>query len=536
MSIRLMVAISALCMYVSSFSAVYSVSTSREFLDRLAAVNPGDTILVQPGEYVDNTETSSHAAFNPAQSGRPEAPIVIQSARRHQAIVRGSNDYRPAIGIHRRDHIIVDGFRVVGAIGFRENADHGVLRNCDITRGYIQGADVSLHWGAYIQTSQYCLVENNYVHDMAPIGNRRHNGACIMIFRAQHTVVQNNTADGGYYMFSAFGQKAGIVHDNVWRRNIAKNAKVGFLGMGSTDWSEFSERNAYYENIALNTGSFISLDHNCRNFQVYNNTAHNVPIFFYGGYRAADKQNTGMEVWNNIACADLFRQNHSSPSDWAGLAAYSDGNNIPRAPASWQEGAQRMSLEAWRERTGFDQNSLSTDPLFINPATDDYRLGEQSPLIHAGVIRGALSPGYDGMAPDIGAYPRGDSTLIGHDWSYDTIGNAHPVLGRGAFDQPVSAVSAGPHAPRPAHECTARFVDNSRYLALTAPSAHVYQTARLFDLRGKTIAQWDLTEFRSSGRYRLPLDNGALPGACGGYVCEVSGAGTRVAIPVAVKR
>jgi hypothetical protein len=44
-----------------------------------------------------------------------------------------------------------------------------------------------------------------------------------------------------------------------------------------------------------------------------------------------------------------------------------------------------------------------TDPLFLNPAGNDYRLQKTSPAIDAGQIVAPYTDGYKGKAPDIGA-------------------------------------------------------------------------------------------------------------------------------------
>ncbi len=516
-------------------AAVFTVTTSDEFLNRLDDVGPGDTILVQPGVYVDNTAHSSHAAFNPRRSGTADDPIVIKSAALHAATLKGSADTRPALGIHQRDHIVVDGFRVEGAIGFRERANHGILRNCDISGGYIQGGDKSLHWGAYIQTSENCLIENNHVHDMAPIGDRQHNGACIMVFGAQNNCIQNNTADGGNYMFSAFGQKSGPVADNIWRRNIARNAKLGFLGMGSTDGTRFSDRNVYYENIAINVNCFIGLDHNCRDFKVYNNTAYAVRTFFYGGYNAAEKRNSGMEVWNNIACAGMYRQNQSTPSPWTDLLAFSDANVIPGPACSWQDGAQSLPLNGWRRRTGLDARSLSDAPLFVDAANGDFHLRNQSPLIHKGLIRGMRSPGYDGQPPDIGAYPRNnDGTLIGHDWTVTEIGDDQPTLFRGAPDEATHVAQAT--APAENEKPAMAVLTKQNKLALTLQANHAFVTARLIDMRGRTVAEWKLADYGHNGNYQLPMTGRVSTRACAHLLCELSGGHDRKVVKLTTLR
>ncbi len=518
----------SLCLQWAAFGAVYTVSDSRELLDKLSIVQPGDTILVEPGVYIDDTDNTSKYAFNPSRSGTAQNPIVIKSAQLHQAVFKGSTNGSPALGIYGRDHIVLDGFRVEGAIGFRSGADYGIVRNCDVSEGYIQGDDTSLHWGIFIQSSQHCLIENNYVHDMGSFGNGSHNGACIMAFDAQNSIIQNNTADGGGHMYSAYGQKSGPVRDNTWRRNIARNAKVAFLGMGSTDGTRYSQRNVYYENIAVNTQLFMELDHNCTDWKVYNNTAHGIHHFIYGGYTAAEKNNSGMEAWNNIGSTYMYVQNRSTPSSWNDLIAFSEGNIMQGDACSWHYDRQRMTLSQWQEETGLDTKSFVYEPEYVDPDGGDFHLAQGSPLVHGGIVRGTLSPGYDNQAPDIGAYPRGnDSTLIGHDWNLGEIGDVHPRLGRRKNETSNLAtvnmsgiVEAG---------VVTGYIQKNNVLNLTLPSGHGYTAARLFDMRGRTIARWSLEQFGAGGNLHLPVDSKANVGSMP-LLCELKGIGRQQVI------
>ena len=192
-----------------------------------------------------------------------------------------------------------------GGIGFRERADNGVIRNCDVSRGFIQEGDVSLDWGIYLGGASRALVENNYIHAPAGYGNKTHNGAAIMVIGVpapcENNVIRNNEADGGNLWYNAFGQKAGIISNNTWIHNVARNAVCGFMGMGSTDNTKYSTANLFQENLILNCKYAFELDHHSTKFRIQGNTAKDCGIFLYGGYRPDDQSGiSGTEVWNNI--------------------------------------------------------------------------------------------------------------------------------------------------------------------------------------------------------------------------------------------
>ncbi|MFP4418791.1 MAG: hypothetical protein ACLFSB_16140, partial [Chitinispirillaceae bacterium] len=293
--------VSGVC-FLEAIGKTYPVSSTGSFKDALTAVLPGDSILVEQGLYVDE-QANWHRAFNPNHSGTAEKPIVIRSRTLHGAILKSRDKTVPALGIQSRKHIVMEGFRVRGAIGVKEHADSCVIRYCDVTDGFIQGGDISLHWGIYISFNSIgCVVEHNHVHDMAHIGNRRHNGACIMIHHgSQKTLIQHNEADGGDYMYAAYGQKGGDTNHNLYRYNIARNCESAFFGTGSTDRTRLSRHNKYVNNVAVNCHSFLSVAHDCRAFAVHHNTAWRVHTFFYGGYHSGKKGNSNFIFRYNIA-------------------------------------------------------------------------------------------------------------------------------------------------------------------------------------------------------------------------------------------
>lgn len=416
--------LSLLCVLVAcrAGAADIVVASVSELKSALRAAVPGSVILVQPGTYLD-PESNWETAFNPDRSGTSELPITIRSAVEHQAVLQSRvtasspKAMAPAIGIRSRSYVVVEGFRVEGGIAARDSS-HVTIRNCDVTGGYIESTDQSLHWGIVVLGSDHCLVENNSVHDMDVygIGNHEHNTACIMIFGSSDNLVQNNEVDAtSKYVYSGFGQKGGAIHRNVWRRNVARGAVTGFLGMGSTDETAFSTENDFYENIVLDSDYFLFLDHNCTGFRAYNNTAHRVRTFVYGGYDAVRFRNSGLESWNNLVSCDrgYLIPNSQGSTMFDDLLAYSDHNAYAGAVGAWWEGNSTYDLSGWRTALPLDGSSQTGPISFAGVGTEDFHLPVGSPAVHAGENRNGLSPGYDGGAPDLGAYPRNDATVIG---------------------------------------------------------------------------------------------------------------------------
>lgn len=405
-----------------------------------SAAVAGDSVLVLPGTYSDPA-SDPFRAFNPANSGKAGAPIVFKSQRLHEAILTNPNKNHPAFGVNTRSYIVIDGFKVLGGIGFRDRADNGVIRNCDVSRGFIQEGDVSLDWGIYLGGASRTLVENNYIHAPAGYGNKTHNGAAIMVIGVpapcDNNLIRNNEADGGNLWYNAFGQKAGLISNNVWIHNVARNAVCGFMGMGSTDNTKYSTSNLFQENLILDCKYAFELDHHSTKFRIQGNTAKDCGVFLYGGYRPDDQSGiSGTEVWNNIffpsSSAGAFYSRDVKAPGWKVLLAYSDYNLMAGKPAIYNYGSGSIAtLPDWRSTTGMDAHSIAGDPIFSGAAKGDFHLASASPAKHVGLDRASTSPGYDGLPPDMGIYPRPpENAAMGYSWSAKPIVTEKPSLPR----------------------------------------------------------------------------------------------------------
>jgi hypothetical protein len=140
------------------------------------------------------------------------------------------------------------------------------------------------------------------------------------------------------------------------------------------------------------------------------------PVFLYHNTFASEAPNTDamallnpgfstfIKARNNILSATRYALYKVNPVlldwDWDGLFT-----TDPARFAYWQ-GTRYGNLGALQAGTGLELHGLAADPGFVNPASGDLTLAAGSPLIDRGVPIPGVNDGFNGQAPDLGAFER----------------------------------------------------------------------------------------------------------------------------------
>lgn len=377
----------------------------------------GDLILIADGEYSDTTNYGSNnwmLAFNTSNSGTAEDPIVFRSinhlgAKIVGAVKSGSNRC-PAVGILDRKNIWWERCDLVGTAKIRGTdgnppsytAEGCRFRYCRIS-GDFEGTDGSLNWGGSFQFAKACIFEHCVVTGMVvPSGAGENNGytgdnsACIDIFKSIECIVRNCDLDATN-VNACVALKAGQCHDNLIYNNFFRNVRSGFGGTAgtcvymkaNTAETDFCDRNKIYNNVGIDAYEFVFFNHNCRETQVYNNTAYNCDRFM----RQWKTSNTSTQYWNNLHIDNSPQYRYfieafggggiSESSDVSPYIDYSDFNcwvGQTSTFARWADGSISLSLSTWRSVQtgvdGHDMNSLSPSNatgLLVDPDNEDFR-------------------------------------------------------------------------------------------------------------------------------------------------------------------
>lgn len=398
-----------------------------------APLAPGDTVYVKAGTYsVPSGGSWTTPAIAPAQAGTASAPITVASYPGHTVIVDGGSNVSNAVMGARTSYVTVRGFIIRNAGGWCINAA-GSGRSARILGVLIEGNECSGITGTGVNNSsglrffhiESSTVRNNVFHNDPIIGDNA-NVAGIFLEDGRNNIIENNEV---YSFRTGIFDKYAVQENNIFRRNYIHDvvgAGILFSCFGETG-TDFCQSGQVYENIVTNSRDGIVVGQtfgstNFRNFIVYNNTLYNVADagIMSGG------ASTNFRNWNNIVWITGTR----GALEVGGLTQSDYSNFYPRERFSLYTSPTTQttysSLSSWRTGTGFDLNSLTTDPLFVGPLTGTppptaFQLLIGSPLPGAGRVGGVST----GAAVNMGAYTTG-TEVIGPT-NRDTVAPAPPT-------------------------------------------------------------------------------------------------------------
>jgi hypothetical protein len=392
-------------------------------LDRLSKLEfqPGDRIL-----FVNGSEFEG--GFAVSQSGTSNAPITFMAAgegpppkfTNPRSVVLDGN----AIRIDA-SYVIVDGLffercpsnpvsthvHKLGAIFLTTNANHNVIRNCEITQTPI-GITV------YGENN---LITRNYIHDNnAPI--QPHWGPMCVVICGSHNEVSYNRFENYSAPSAEYGHDGGAIEINdrsLPKEDIAIHHNISLRNQGFIEFVGRVKQDdvRVHHNVCMDYQSFLGLTGPCTNLRVEHNTvvrtlAHAAPdseeVIFWNYDAGGKYANTNILFRNNIfvydpsRCEPMFSraQFHSSHN----LYFRTDAASIPKQANQWA--FERKYLGGGAQLGPGDKFG---DPLFRNLAANDFRLKPGSPAVDAAKPLTYKRDFEDkerliGSAPDMGAF------------------------------------------------------------------------------------------------------------------------------------
>lgn len=320
--------------------------------------------------------------------GTGPAPAVSNSGRYSQAIdVKG-------------EHVIVDGLLVDGAheagVVFRRGADHGVVRNTEVT-----GTGLGV-----VFAGRFGLATRNHVHDLHMVVNTPdvlhddYGAVCFWIENSDNTVSGNRGVNCRAPSFD-YGHDGGFAE--VWqsgartivRHNYAEETQ-GFFEIGGSPWTT-ADAIRVYQNVIVNVHGGLCL----HTGGAFASAVHDFRFSHNSYYNATGDAYRVLDCMGALAAGQLLVRNNIFHSD---------------APiASWGSFHHSGNLYAMTAGApvgyALDPSETIGDPLWANAGARDFRLGAGSPAIDLASDLGldtdyAGDPMPRGAGPDAGAFER----------------------------------------------------------------------------------------------------------------------------------
>ena len=414
--IGLICATSAVCAadyYVSpagtaAWSECTNIATPCSWQTAMANAVADDVVLFRGGTYDLGVFASQpsmlYTRMYPANSGTAGHPITFAAYPGETPALTGTvtaTSQEAWFGCGNetanRDYISWDGFSATMIVNsgtretavFRAAGDHCTLRN---SRFY--GVDVGSrpYNTSFVraETASNALIENNYFRDLISVSASAVNTTAIWVIGIHNLenqiTVRNNTfenCEGGVY---GKGNPQNVtVHNNFMYCGSNTCMDAVYFNRQLEGGVTPNERNVYRNVIVGYQMAVVSNPDSIATpgLHVYNNTIYSPNNTDDGIYLGGAL--TGAQVYNNIL-ANL------SPSlrYYDGVVSYSNYNNFYRAAGNvWNRNyaTNYTSLAFWTAATGFDANSITSDPLFVNAGganPEDYKLQASSPARTAG--------------------------------------------------------------------------------------------------------------------------------------------------------
>lgn len=317
----------------------------------IAEAKPGDTVLVAPGVYKGPISISGKP------SGEPGRPITLRAEKGvvlDGDVVPKAGDVHAGISVRGAHDLIIEGFLVrrFGYCMFINACQRMVIQRnfIDLTL-----SEKSAAYGIRMKACTDSLLQLNVAREPAP-GEHHYARYPFSIDHGHRNVVRYNQMLGG------------ACHDIITTRNncdtdIYENV---FRGTPNDD------------GVELEGGTCINLRffHNlldCRGRPIFvNNIITGKPLPDVSRSLAAD------------------RKTHLYARVEADHNLYWDGGKTTRSATP-----------------GLDAHSVFADPLFADPAKDDFRLREGSPALDKGTPLPGLNDHFAGTGPDLGPFERG---------------------------------------------------------------------------------------------------------------------------------
>ena len=268
------------------------------------------------------------------------------------------------------------------------------------------GAGIGVHGHVGTSMPQNITIQNCNIHDEG-LNNFgiRVNNLVLSTMTDRNILIQNNTITANAYGGIQINSMAGTDYltNGVTIRDNQVLLNTTQYGIGIYNSANVSiYRNLITNNNNVQAGQNIGVQQST-NVNVWNNTTYSLFDNFWYDLVITGALCDSIVVKNNIFGGTIASKCNISIAALTGVTGMVIDNNLYQYTGvgnRWTWLGVAMSYATWLTNNSNDANSPArADPLFVNPATNDFTLQALSPAIDAGVDVGLP---YLGVAPDCG--------------------------------------------------------------------------------------------------------------------------------------
>ncbi|WP_108867225.1 right-handed parallel beta-helix repeat-containing protein [Aquimarina aquimarini] len=375
---------------------------------------PGDTVFIREGTYTLNQQIIP-------KSGATNKPITYRAYENEIVIIDGGEG--PCFTLQFKEYLVFEKLKMttsstnVGAsIIYMEASNYCTFQNCEFygmpPENGSENTAVIRCMGTENGYSNNCVFQNNYFHDNLSPALRLYDTKGWVITNNEfykckqaiggkddpndmlikQNLIVNSSEAAFYFPFQNGGKNVTITE------NIVINSKTAFIIGGLGTNNNMREGLNVYNNTIYNCTGFIQGwdDHFTTNFNFWNNIVYSNVSADIGTGADIAARILNMNRWNAIASINTVNYNFEFnclmiPNEDKSMWFLAGNNNY------------FYDITGWNTFIGFENNSISQNPKFINSTEMNFHLATDSKCIGAGK-----------NGEDIGAYPRGnDGSVIG---------------------------------------------------------------------------------------------------------------------------
>jgi hypothetical protein len=376
----------------ASWSECTDIETPCSAETAMENAQAGDTIYFRGGIYVLPKITLSGCTARwktgliaPSHSGTEDNPISFMAYPGEIPFLdnsanKGQCNVIASFGTDGQDYIIWDGI-------------HTKVELCVAHDGTPDGSGAGRGWGAQIHKSNHVIIRNC---DIEGAPNGLSNNNCIRIEDASYHEVYNNKLHGSLGTFNSTGITSySSSHGNIHHNSVYNNTQ-GLYDKAEGEYTNY-HHNFFRDNvrgfsIATESGSISPNNIKCYQNVFINHSedaidlrgvlgAHDNYIYnntFVNGKRGVYTHNSSLK--NNNIFNNIFANNDGAvtyvASSTVSLSNYNTLYNTGKFNLGDWGGVYYDSLSDWQSSTGYDLQSNTNNPNFINSAgtnPEDYK-------------------------------------------------------------------------------------------------------------------------------------------------------------------